>query len=354
MANKVRLGFVGAGYMGQRAHLDNYVTFPDCEVVALAEGRKKTAAMVAQKYNIPKVYDDHRSMLASEKLDAVVAIMGYRWHHAMVADILKAGTHVLTEKPMCVNVASGRELCDLAQKRNLIHQVGYMKRFVPASTYAKATIDHWKSSGEVGKMTYLRASMPPGDWVFRMDPPVMADEPWPPYEGQALEPLPQELNEKDQAFYDMFINYYIHQINLIRFLLGEPFHIEYADCSAAILVARSESGIPVVLEMKGYGLKNTWEEYYKVCFEEGKIDLSVPAPLARQNPGDVVVYKGSGPQGVPSWERPGLPADWCFKMQAQAFVRCITEKSPCLSPASEAVQDLEVAMEYVKAMSGKH
>ena len=351
MGKKVKIGFVGSGFMGQKAHLDNYVTFPECEIVALAEGRQKTAAAVARKYNIPKVYSNHRALLASEDVDAVVAIMGYRLHHGIVADVLKAGKHVITEKPMCVRVETGKELVQLAQKKNLIHQVGYMKRFVPASSFAKGVIEGWKASGEAGKMTYIRASMPPGDWVFRMDPAVAVDDPWPAYEGQSLEPMPSELSETDQSFYDMFINYYIHQINMIRFLLGEAFHIEYAEASGAILVARSESGVPVVLEMKGYGLKNAWEEYYKVCFEDGKIDLSVPAPLARQNPGDVLVYRGSGPRGVPLWERPSLPADWCFKMQAMEFVHCVAEGRKTISPAGEAVQDLEVAMEYVKAMS---
>ena len=50
---KVRIGFVGVGGMGQCAHLRNYVTVPNCEVVAIAELREQTGQAVARRYGIP-------------------------------------------------------------------------------------------------------------------------------------------------------------------------------------------------------------------------------------------------------------------------------------------------------------
>ena len=86
-------------------------------------------------------------------------------------------------------------------------------------------------------------------------------------------------------------------------------------------------------------------------FEKGKIDLSIPAPLARQRPGDVVLYRAFDEEETPSWERPSLPAEWCFKMQAREFVRCVKEGSESISPASHAVRDLEVAVEYARMLA---
>ena len=51
---KVRVGFAGVGFMGQVAHLRNYVRNPECEVVALAEPRPELARRVAAKYGIEK------------------------------------------------------------------------------------------------------------------------------------------------------------------------------------------------------------------------------------------------------------------------------------------------------------
>ena len=52
---KPKIGFLGTGYMGQIAHLDNYTALPECEVVAIAECRPELANAVAGKYGIPKV-----------------------------------------------------------------------------------------------------------------------------------------------------------------------------------------------------------------------------------------------------------------------------------------------------------
>ena len=70
---KVRIGFIGVGGMGQMAHLRNYANVDECEVVAVAEMREKTGQLVATRYGIPKVYKTHTDMLAKEKLDGIVA-----------------------------------------------------------------------------------------------------------------------------------------------------------------------------------------------------------------------------------------------------------------------------------------
>ena len=62
--DKVKIGFVGVGTMGQCAHLRNYVTVPGCEVVAIAELRQDLARAVAARYGVSRVYPDHAAMLA--------------------------------------------------------------------------------------------------------------------------------------------------------------------------------------------------------------------------------------------------------------------------------------------------
>ena len=194
MPDKVRIGFVGAGGMGQTAHIANFATIPDCEIVALAEGRQKTAEMVAQRYGIARTYPDHRSMLAAEKdLDAVVAIMGYALHPPVVTDILNAGKHLLTEKPICLRVDNARKLAALAEEKKLIYMVGYMKRSLPASVAAAERVRAWKQSGAAGNMNYLRASMPPGDWTLGIQWLPSAGDAAPAYDGGSPEVPPLSL-----------------------------------------------------------------------------------------------------------------------------------------------------------------
>jgi predicted dehydrogenase len=348
MPDKVRIGVVGCGYMGQKAHLDNFVTIPDCEIVALAEGRAATAEMVARKYNIPKTYPNHRAMLEAEEIDAVVAIMHYGLHHAVVPDCLAAGKHVLTEKPICVRSDTARAMAELADRNNVVYYVGYMKRSAPASQMAVRTIADWKASGEAGRMAYVRACMPPGDWVFDIEGPIGAGDAPPPYEGEAPEALPGWLDEPTRRQYDAFVNYYIHQVNLLRYLLGEDYHVNYVDPSSAVMVGVSDGGVPFTLEMQGYGLQHDWEESYRVVFENGKIDLDIPSPMARQRGGALSIFRGGEKQ---STETPVVVPGWPFLEQARHFVRCVQGvDKPRVSPW-DAVHDLEVSEEYARLLS---
>ena len=107
---KVRIGFVGVGGMGQKAHLTNYVNVEECEVVALAEARRDLAEAVSRRYGVPKVYPDHASMLKAEKLDAVVAAQQFNRHAGLLPDIYGKVKFVLTEKPLAVSPEAGKKL----------------------------------------------------------------------------------------------------------------------------------------------------------------------------------------------------------------------------------------------------
>src|SRR4051812_45578672 len=108
--SKVRIGFVGVGNMGQCAHLRNYATLPECEVVAIAELRPKLREKVAARYGIPRTYPSHEEMLASEKLDGIVAIQLFLHHGQFVPQLLQARIPVLTEKPLAGSIEMGKQI----------------------------------------------------------------------------------------------------------------------------------------------------------------------------------------------------------------------------------------------------
>lgn len=345
--DKIKIGFVGSGYMGQTAHIANYVTLPDVELTALAEGRIETAKAVAQRYRIRTVYRNHKEMLGKTQLDAVVAIMWFTLHHAVVPDILEKGLPLLTEKPICVCPGTGKKLVKQAQEKGSIYQVGYMKRCDPGTRFVKKKIVEWKQSEEFGRLNYLRVTMPPGDWIFEMDPPINIGDKAS-YDNETSERPPAWMTKKQAKVYMAFTNYYIHQVNLIRYLLEEDYSVEYVDPSGKILVAKSDSGIPIILEMATYEVVNEWHEFYEAFFDKGKIKLLLPAPLARQHAGEVEIYKNKGKNSV--YERPVIPQKWSMLEQARFFVDAVKNKKKPISPASDAVKDLEIAEDYVKKL----
>ena len=110
MTDKVRIGFVGVGNMGQAAHLRNYAAIPECEVVAIAELRPKLREAVARKYGVAAAYETAEEMLSSERLDGIVACQQFSHHGSIVPPLYKAGVPVFTEKPLAASVVVGERI----------------------------------------------------------------------------------------------------------------------------------------------------------------------------------------------------------------------------------------------------
>ncbi|MFH2068481.1 MAG: Gfo/Idh/MocA family oxidoreductase, partial [Candidatus Omnitrophota bacterium] len=271
---KVRIGFVGVGYMGQCAHLKNYATVPECEVAAIAELRPKLREAVARKYGVPRTYAGAEEMLAKENLDGIVASQPFDRHGQVVAPLYKAGIPVFTEKPLAASVEVGETMLAALKTGGSWHMVGYHKRSDPATMYAKDTIEKLKVSGEIGKLKYIRILMPAGDWVANGFADIVQT-------GEEVPDLPHDVRVPgfDSAYIE-FVNYYIHQVNLMRYLLGEPYRVVFADKAGVLFVAESRSGITGTIEMTPYQTTLDWQESALVCFEKGYVKLELPAPLA--------------------------------------------------------------------------
>ncbi len=346
MDRKVRLGFVGVGNMGQNAHLKNYCLVPDCEVVAIAELRPGLARRVAQKYGIPHVYTNAAEMLESEQLDGLVAVQKYTRHGVILSDLYKAGIPILSEKPLAASVEVGEKLLQALAAGGSWHMVAYHKRSDPATTYAREQIERLKRSGELGAMRYVRLLMPSGDYVAGgYDDLLRTDEPYP---NIPVDPPASDLDAQAYSEYVELADFYCHQINLLRYLLGEPYRVVFADQPGVLLVGRSDSGVTVVLEMSPYQTSIDWQESALVAFEHGYIKLDLPAPLAANRPGRVEVFVDRGKGTTPTFTVPQFPWVSAMRQQAINFVRAIRGegKPPC--EAAEALEDLKVAREYLR------
>lgn len=350
--SKVRIGFVGVGGMGQCAHLKNYVTLENCEVVALAEIRPALGQKVAARYGIPHVYPSHAEMLASEKLDGIVASQPFTRHGVIVPELLKAGIPVFTEKPIAASVEVGEKIVEAVRKSGAWHMVGYHKRSDPATMLARKEIDRLKSTGELGKMKYVRILMPAGDWVANGFIDLIRDDA--PYPALEWDPPASDMTAPIYKKYVEFVNYYIHQVNLMRYLLGEPYRVTYADPSGVLLAGQSQSGVACTIEMSPYQTSVDWQESALVCFERGFIRLELPAPLASNRPGRVEFFRDPAQDGaVPQTVTPQLPWVHAMRQQAMNFVAAIQGQAQPPCQAEEALQDICVARDYIRLLTGE-
>ncbi|MBM3476836.1 MAG: Gfo/Idh/MocA family oxidoreductase [Armatimonadetes bacterium] len=348
--DKVRIGFVGVGGMGQCAHLRNYVTVPDCEVVAIAELREGLGKRVAEKYGVPRVYKDHEAMLAAETVDGIVASQPFTRHGTLVPELLKAGVPVFTEKPLAGCIEQGEKIVRAIEASGTWHMVGYHKRSDPATMYAKAEIDRLKQTGELGPLRYVRVLMPAGDWIASgfLDL-IGSDEPMPPL---VWDPPASDMSPEVFEQYLGFVNYYIHQVSLLRHLLGEPYRVTFADPAGVLLVAESESGVTGTIEMSPYTTTIDWQESALVCFQHGWVKIDLPAPVANNRPGKVEIYRDPGNGATPQLTTPTLPWVHAMRQQATNFVAAIKGEREPMCTAQEALEDLKVARQYTDLLRG--
>ncbi|MDX1933477.1 MAG: Gfo/Idh/MocA family oxidoreductase [Capsulimonadales bacterium] len=345
MSEKVRIAFVGVGNMGQAAHLRNYRTLPDCEVTAIAELRTELAEKVARKWGIPRVYPNAEALLEKEKPDGIVASQPFEKHGGIVAPLYRAGVPVLTEKPLASAIEVGERMLAELRRGGSWHMVGYHKRSDPATMAAKEQIERWKADGTVGKMRFVRLTMPEGDWIAGgFNENVRSDEPYP--------SLPNDTEQPNHSKYVSFVNYFIHQVNLLRHLFGEPYRVTFADRSGALLVAESESGVTGVIEMTPYRTTIDWQESALVTFERGYVKVDLPAPLAHNRPGRLEIFSDPGNGVAPQTVIPQLPWVHAMRQQAMNFVAAIRGERPPMCTAEEALEDLKVSRDYLDLRYG--
>jgi predicted dehydrogenase len=348
---KVKIGFVGVGGMGQCAHLRNFCAIPECDVVALAEIRADLRDKVSARYDVPRTYATHEELLKNETLDGIVASQPFGRHGTLVPELLKAGIPVFTEKPIAASIEMGEKILKALKASGTWHMVGYHKRSDPATIAAKAEIDRLKVSGELGKLKYVRILMPAGEWIAGGFNELIRSAAAP--ENLTWDPPAKDMDEPTRRAYEAFVNYYIHQVNLMRHLLGESYQVKYADPSGVMLAGQSESGVACVIEMTPYATTIDWQESALVCFERGWVKLELPAPLTLNRAGRVEIFKDPGNGVTPQTVIPQMPWVHAMRQQAINFVKAIKGeiKPPC--EAAEALEDIKVAREYIRLKTGK-
>ena len=343
---KIRLGFIGTGGMGQCAHIRNYATLPNCELVALAELRPELARAVAARYGVPQVYANDRDLLAHAEIDALVAIQQFTAHGKLLPAIVERGLPMIIEKPLARSSEVAVQLAALAAKCATPLYVAYHTRSDPATMAGVALLREWQRTGAYGQLRYIRVTMPPGNWTAEgfstlvrtsEDYPSPIEDAWPAgYEGKAA---------KDHF---AFVNYYIHQINLLRHLFGEDYSVTFADPNGRVMGARSASGVTGILEMAPYHTTVDWQESALIGFDKGWIRIDLPAPLVIDRPGTLTMFRDNGAPEGPTTASPVLPFMHAMRSQAANFLKAVAGEPTPLCRADEAMRDIATADEFLR------
>ena len=146
------IGIIGAGAISE-SHVNAYLNNPQCRVVAIADLNLSLAEEMAKKHEIPRFYSDYRELLADTDIDAVSIATPTFTHTPIVLDSLRAGKHVLCEKPPALSADEVRECFAAAKEEKRLLMYGLVCRFRAEISYLKEYID----SGKMGRVITAEA-----------------------------------------------------------------------------------------------------------------------------------------------------------------------------------------------------
>jgi len=248
---------------------------------------------------IERVYRDHRELAADPDVEAVAAILRQEHVTPVVRDLLEAGKHVITEKPMGVQSADCREAAELAAARGLVYQVGYMKRHDTGVLLGKCLLDELLTDGRLGELQLARVWCFGGGWLYGIEEPIRTDERVPPDISEAR-PFPEFIPEALRGLYNRTLNVDSHVTNLLRFLIGD-YELEVAawrEGKPLVLQGWAECGASCVFEL-GQLSAPRWHEGVELCFARGILRIEPPPPLRRQSHARVVLHEmGDEPRTI--------------------------------------------------------
>ena len=152
MQRKVKLGVIGAGAFSV-GHLDGIDLADNCETIAICDIDLKKAQEKAERFHIPFVYTDYHELLKREDIEAVTVPLPDQLHRQISVDALKAGKHVLCEKPMALNMEDCQEMIAAARESGKILMVGQIGRYTPCFNKAIEILE----SGEIGELFFVES-----------------------------------------------------------------------------------------------------------------------------------------------------------------------------------------------------
>lgn len=147
------MAVVGVGRMGI-THAENLVRrIPGVELVAVTTSRAERAAEARRRCGAVAVYPDLETLLAAERLDAVVIASSTAAHAGNVVQCAAAGVHIFCEKPLALTLPSCDRAIAAAEKAGVKLMMGHVRRFDAGHLEARRFIE----SGAIGRPLVFRA-----------------------------------------------------------------------------------------------------------------------------------------------------------------------------------------------------
>lgn len=329
---KLKVGIIGTGGISAM-HIDGYQQCSNVEIVSGCDIDAEKLDAVCKRNNIPEQYTDHRELLAKSDVDAVSICTSHESHAEIAINAMKAGKHVLCEKPMAINSALAQQMYDVSKETGKLLMLGFVRRF---GDDAELILD-CKEQGMFGEFYYVKASYLrrygfPGGW----------------------------FGNKARSGGGPLIDLGVHCIDLCRYLMGNPKPVTVSGTTsykmgkpelkdhyvADVSNEKRKSDIFDVEDLATLYVKydNGAVFYLDTSFclnvksPTGKIELFGDKAGTKIDP-EVEFYTTMANRMVDITPVKKAQFDFreCFQREIKHFVDCVTLGIPCRNPAEDGL-----------------
>jgi len=177
---RLNIGIIGCGKIAQYRHIPEYLTNEHAQIAGYFDINQKRAQNLAQEFG-GETYNSYQTLLADEEIDAVSVCTTNISHAEITIAALKAGKHVLCEKPMATAMEACQQMVDTAQEEGRFLMIGQNQRLAKAHVRAKELL----TNGIIGEILSFRTTFGhsgpetwsidpgPGTWFFDENLAVM-------------------------------------------------------------------------------------------------------------------------------------------------------------------------------------
>jgi len=303
---KVGVAVVGTGFWGKN-HARVYKELAETELVAVCDMDSTRVKAVAEQFGA-KPYTNTGQMLKNKDIEAVSICT---WSTSLAKEaqrVLKAGRHVLVEKPMSANLKQAEILQKTAEKEKLHLTVGFLMRFIPGLQHMNKSIQD-KTIGELVCATAKRVSQ----WPERIGDVGVV---------------------KDTA---------IHDIDVIRYLFKEDPIAVYAK-TGSMGHRKFEDYAHIMLTFEG-GKSAFIESNWLTPYKTRMLTLTGSSTIMKLD----YITQELTIEDAEETLQPRYPMQEPLKLELQHFARCVTQKEKPLITANDGVKALQIAEAALKS-----
>src|SRR5919108_1383071 len=152
-SSPIRIGVLGAAAIVPMALTNPARSIPEAQILAIAARDPKRAQAFARKHHIPRLHQTYSDLLADPEIDAIYNPLPNSLHAEWTIRALKAGKHVLCEKPFASNAQEAEEMAKVARETGLVLSEAFAYRYHPLTAIVKQIV----ASGELGTVRHIEA-----------------------------------------------------------------------------------------------------------------------------------------------------------------------------------------------------